>query len=215
MQHRSTQTIPDDFEASALGHLKKLMKSPAYWRDRDPELVKKVTRGFELLYETPDQDTDLPEARMGQLANILGLNGVKNKRDTKIAHLTPGEIIIPLNHQTPTLMRAIRNQLGDDLATYTIGSGQEQINPESGLPAFAGDSEDICAELNKKYNTKDQLIERYKGDHRAELNKNNVKRVKRIQETLISLRNELINIVEEQRKHGCQTGRIPELPPFI
>lgn len=114
------------------------MQSPAYWRDRDPDIVKKVTKGFEKLYDAPANDQDLAEARQGQLANVIGINGQKNKKDTLIAHLTPGETIIPLSAQTPELMEHIEEVLGEDLPTYTVGSGDEQINPESGLPAFAG-----------------------------------------------------------------------------
>ena len=30
--------------------LRKMMRDPRYWRERDPEMVKKVTRGFKTLY---------------------------------------------------------------------------------------------------------------------------------------------------------------------
>lgn len=30
--------------------LQKLMMSPKYWKDQDPKLLQKVTRGFERLY---------------------------------------------------------------------------------------------------------------------------------------------------------------------
>jgi len=38
---------PQDDEAS----LKKLMQSPKYWRDQDPELLKRVEAGFKRLYD--------------------------------------------------------------------------------------------------------------------------------------------------------------------
>ena len=31
--------------------LKKLMQSPKYWRDQDPELLKRVEAGFKRLYD--------------------------------------------------------------------------------------------------------------------------------------------------------------------
>ncbi len=41
------QMTPQDDEAS----LKKLMQNPKYWRDQDPELLKRVEAGFKRLYD--------------------------------------------------------------------------------------------------------------------------------------------------------------------
>ncbi|MTI08612.1 hypothetical protein [Curvivirga aplysinae] len=69
--------VSTDVEARELARLKKLMKNPSYWRDRNPAIVKAVTKGFEDLYDYPKQSEseasklkDLPEARQGQMANI-------------------------------------------------------------------------------------------------------------------------------------------------
>lgn len=59
--------------------------------------------------------------------------------DTIIAHLTPGEIIIPLNVITEELAAQIEaafKAAGVDPYMYVAGSDKQQINPETGLPMF-------------------------------------------------------------------------------
>lgn len=59
--------------------------------------------------------------------------------DTIIAHLTPGEIIIPLNVITEELagqIEAAFKAAGVDPYMYVAGSDKQQINPETGLPMF-------------------------------------------------------------------------------
>ena len=59
--------------------------------------------------------------------------------DTTLAHLTMGEIVIPLPLQTPELMQALQELFqsqGVTLEQYTVGNEQNSINPETGLPEF-------------------------------------------------------------------------------
>ena len=67
------------------------------------------------------------------------------------AHVTPGEIVIPLSAQTPQLMKYLSQALGGDILKYTVGSGHEQQNPTSGLPAFADGYKDRFADNSSYY----------------------------------------------------------------
>ncbi len=42
-----------EFEKQEVQRLITLMKSPGYWRDRDPEVVRAVRAGFQRLYGKP------------------------------------------------------------------------------------------------------------------------------------------------------------------
>jgi hypothetical protein len=60
--------------------------------------------------------------------------------DTEVAHVTPGEIVIPRELQTPELMQALAEAAeaqGLDLASFQVGSGRNSINPKTGRPEFA------------------------------------------------------------------------------
>jgi hypothetical protein len=93
-----------------------------------------IQQGFKDLYDNPS-----PQARAaeGEAANEMGLNGPRHAQDSMVAHVTPGEVVIPLSAQTPELMRYLSEKMGRNLEKYTVGSGYEQRNPTSGLPAFA------------------------------------------------------------------------------
>ncbi|MDV7341782.1 hypothetical protein RYZ26_19430 [Terasakiella sp. A23] len=112
--------------------LRKLMDDPRYWRDQDPTYVEMIRQGFRDLYDSPVQ--------AGKVANQIGVNGPVHAQDTEVGHLTKGEIVIPLSAQTSELMDVLQKNLGNDLAMYVVGSGFEQRNPTSGLPAFADDT---------------------------------------------------------------------------
>lgn len=59
--------------------------------------------------------------------------------DTAIAHLTPGEIIIPRDMQTPELignLSNLYNSHGTSLARYQVGNEEQSINPETGHPEY-------------------------------------------------------------------------------
>jgi hypothetical protein len=44
-----------EFEKQEVRRLIALMKSPGYWRDRDPEVVREVRTGFQRLYGKPSK----------------------------------------------------------------------------------------------------------------------------------------------------------------
>jgi len=109
--------------------LRKLMDDPRYWRDQDPSYVEMIRQGFRDLYDSPSQ--------AGEAANLAGVNGPLHAQDTEVGHLTKGEIVIPRSAQTPEVIGILKQVLGNDLVSYTVGSGYEHLNPTSGLPAFA------------------------------------------------------------------------------
>lgn len=52
--------------------------------------------------------------------------------DTMMAHVTPGEIVVPKNVQTPRVVNAIGQEMtsrGINPSRYVVGSGQNSINP--------------------------------------------------------------------------------------
>lgn len=59
--------------------------------------------------------------------------------DTTVGHLTPGEIVVPLDAQTPELnkkiMEAIR-KAGADPKRFVVGEDQNSYNPATGAPEF-------------------------------------------------------------------------------
>ena len=59
--------------------------------------------------------------------------------DAMVAHMTPGEIAVPPQVQTPdvlaTLNRAF-SQAGANPTSFQAGNPDEKINPETGLPEF-------------------------------------------------------------------------------
>lgn len=75
---------------------------------------------------------------------MLGIQSLKNKGrfgDTELAHVTPGEVVLPPNflEENPKIKKAIENILEQDetlLSELTVGSDMASINPETGLPEF-------------------------------------------------------------------------------
>lgn len=68
-----------------------------------------------------------------QLA-ALGRNG-----DQTIAHLTPGEIAVPPQVQTPKVLATINKAFqkkGISPAQFTAGSPQSSVNPQTGVPEY-------------------------------------------------------------------------------
>lgn len=118
------------YEERELLRLKQMMADPRYWKHRDPAYTENVRQGFIDLY-------DNPRAREGDAANEIGLNGPRHGQDTDLAHLTPGEIVVPASAQTVEVLNALYDAMGDRMARYVVGGGHEQRNPTSGLPAFA------------------------------------------------------------------------------
>ena len=67
-------------------------------------------------------------------------------RDKIMAHLSPGEIVLPLDFQKkfPAVEMALRQAFeksGIDYERYVAGSAQNRINPRTGAPMFDDGSE--------------------------------------------------------------------------
>jgi len=76
-------------------------------------------------------------------AHIVAMSG--RGGDTEIAHLTPGEIVIPKRLQTPEFVKALyvaAHAFGIDLARLVVGSGKNVINPRTGQPEFDDEGND-------------------------------------------------------------------------
>ena len=59
--------------------------------------------------------------------------------DTFIAHLTPGEIAVPPQVQTPQLMQMLQQAFQAahvDVNQFTVGSKRSSINPQTGMPEY-------------------------------------------------------------------------------
>lgn len=65
--------------------------------------------------------------------------------DTVLGHLTPGEVVIPLNVLSqPGVMAKLTNAFGSaavDMDKFTVGNPANSINPETGNPEFSWLSE--------------------------------------------------------------------------
>lgn len=62
--------------------------------------------------------------------------------DTEVAHLTPGEKIVPPQAQTPALNAQIDDNLNDaglDSSAFTSGSPLSKVNSKTGVPEYSGD----------------------------------------------------------------------------
>ena len=62
-------------------------------------------------------------------------------RDKIMAHLSPGEIVLPLDFQkkfpaVETALRQAFEKSGIDYERYVAGSAQNRINPRTGAPMF-------------------------------------------------------------------------------
>lgn len=123
-------------EERELSRLKEMMKDPRYWKSKDPSYVESVRQGFADLYDEPSSRALAREGE-GEAANEIGLNGPRHGQDKDLAHLAPGEIVVPLSAQTAEVLNTLYSTMGDRMAHYVVGSGYEQKNPTSGLPSFA------------------------------------------------------------------------------
>lgn len=59
--------------------------------------------------------------------------------DTIVAHLTPGEIAVPPQVQTPKVLATIKNAFEKqnvDPQQFTAGSPQSSMNPQTGIPEY-------------------------------------------------------------------------------
>lgn len=61
--------------------------------------------------------------------------------DTSMAHVTPGDVVVPRDvwMENPTILGMVKKSFdkhGMDYGSHMVGSGRENINPETGLPEF-------------------------------------------------------------------------------
>ena len=107
---------------------------------------------------TPEEQPSMAEGVMdpaqvmmqGAMAQELG-SGITNTGnsteeekegrgdDTILGHLTPGEIVIPVDLQNNTNMENLAAMFEDavvDLENYTVGHEANKINPDTGYPEF-------------------------------------------------------------------------------
>jgi len=59
--------------------------------------------------------------------------------DTEVAHVTPGEIVLPEALQTPAVLNALRRaamSANMSLEQFRVGSPRNSINPQTGQPEF-------------------------------------------------------------------------------
>lgn len=68
------------------------------------------------------------------------LAGLGRMGDTLIAHLTPGEIEVPPQVQTPKVLATLKqayDKAGVNIDQFTAGSPQTSTNPQSGVPEYS------------------------------------------------------------------------------
>lgn len=79
---------------------------------------------------------------------IEALSGAGRKGDTEIAHVTPGEVVIPVPILTanPEILTALQDAMakaGVDLGRYIVGGEDDSLNPTTGMREFyASDDSD-------------------------------------------------------------------------
>lgn len=87
-----------------------------------------------------DEDQNIPESGLGTA--ISRLQSMGRNGDTIIAHLTPDEIVVPAdilrqNPQVKDMIFAEMRLAGvEDPERFIVGSDENFVNPESGLPEF-------------------------------------------------------------------------------
>ncbi|MEQ8510084.1 MAG: hypothetical protein RIB43_13845 [Rhodospirillaceae bacterium] len=85
-----------------------------------------------------DEHPDLMQAMQTRILALQGRGG-----DTELAHLTPGEVVVPRQLQTADVMSALQAaamDAGVDVNQYTVGARENSLNPETGLKEFARNS---------------------------------------------------------------------------
>ena len=78
----------------------------------------------------------LGSAVAAQQANIIGANGQDHARDTMIAHVSPGEIVLPPMATLPNELVEMLKGTIRDLSKRTVGHPSTKKNPLSGFDAF-------------------------------------------------------------------------------
>tara|TARA_R110000824_G_scaffold44958_4_gene130452 strand:- start:8878 stop:10170 length:1293 start_codon:yes stop_codon:yes gene_type:complete len=88
----------------------------------------------------PMEGMPMGEAPMEDMGEELAGEG--RGGDEIMGHLTPGEIVIPDVLQDETLMEFLEDHFAENgvsLLQYTVGSEENSINPETGMPEFYND----------------------------------------------------------------------------
>ncbi len=86
---------------------------------------------------SPQQPQGQLDPKIQQLIQMLMKQG--RGGDTMMAHLTPGEMEVPPEIQTPKVLATLKKAYQDkgvDPAQFTAGSPQSSINPSTGLPEY-------------------------------------------------------------------------------
>jgi hypothetical protein len=106
--------------------------------------AKNITDRTEFIRDAQAELKSINPLTHGKLVNavqarILALQG--RGEDTEVAHLTPGEIVLPRSLQTPALMAQIEAQAarqGIDARQFILGHPTNRVNPQTGQREFAG-----------------------------------------------------------------------------
>ncbi len=138
---KSASELGLDPDAVALGGLAALRALMALKRAKDAgegvrrdDLIAQAQEAASRL--DPGAHADLLQQIQGRILALRGRNG-----DTEIAHVTPGEIVLPKALQTPAVLGALREAAVAakiPLDQLRIGSAANSINPETGAPEFYG-----------------------------------------------------------------------------
>ena len=90
---------------------------------------------FSSMAENVINAANAPLSDVSQLAAAQGRGG-----DTTIAHLTPGEVVLPVQAmQDPAFEEVVErrlNEIGVDPEKYVVGAGIASLNPMTGLEEF-------------------------------------------------------------------------------
>ncbi|MDX2142991.1 MAG: lysozyme [Rhodospirillaceae bacterium] len=86
---------------------------------------------------SPSKHPELVNALQAKLLALQGRRG-----DTEVVHVTPGEVVVPRNMQTPAVMRTLAAEAaraGIDPRRYTVGHPANSVNPWTGAGEFQSD----------------------------------------------------------------------------
>ena len=92
---------PPDVKRETEAELREMMRDPRYWRAREPEFVKRVTKGFRALVggDTPPADVSLPDTITDQ--------PIKTLRDEFAMQLMkPNDFMVGFKEHAEQLYRA-------------------------------------------------------------------------------------------------------------
>ena len=96
----------------------------------------------------PDQMMPPQQMMPDQMMPPLQAADMGRGGDTTVGHLTPGEVVVPVDLQTPQLMAALMEALGPDFGRYQVGGDDDSINPQTGMPEFGYDDGGYGSESN-------------------------------------------------------------------